>query len=73
VGSEPWLPAKRIERTGKAPIVAYVLDETDDELVVLEHEDRRVTRLDRADVETREICRINSPVIKRDTYDRCPD
>lgn len=22
VGSEPWLPAKRIERTGKAPIVA---------------------------------------------------
>jgi len=72
-GSEPWLPAEKIElRTGD-PVVGYVLDETDDQLVVLENDDRRVSRLELTDVTSREICRLTQPALDRERYADCPD
>jgi hypothetical protein len=53
--SEPWLPANRIElRTER--LVGFVLEETDDELVVLRADDRAVVRVAAAEIEQRETC-----------------
>ncbi len=40
--SVPWLPTEGIGRDGGPPFTAYVLDETEDELVVLRETDRAV-------------------------------
>jgi hypothetical protein len=72
VGDEPWLPPEKVEVHGQDPLVGYVLDVSDTELVVLEDEDRKVTRLDLDDVESREICRLKTAVLNRHEYDRCP-
>jgi hypothetical protein len=82
VDPDPWLPAEKIELRGQDPLVGYVLSESNDELDVLEHGDRLVIRVDRADVESREICRPEIDygllpelrLFNPDTnYDRCPD
>jgi hypothetical protein len=57
---------------GNAPIVGYVLDETDTSLVVLTNEKRTVVRVDVTVVRSREICRLSDPHLHSD-YPHCPD
>lgn len=83
-----WLPAETIKSQGSV-YVGYVLDDGDlTGLVLLDHDDRRVTRIARAAVETRKFCEVRStgpnwlerafdvslPALVRQTadYPQCP-
>jgi hypothetical protein len=73
IGSDqPWLPAEAIEVRGNETLVGYVLDKDDTDLVVLAQADRTVVRLDRSDVQAREICRLGHTILSSD-YEGCPD
>jgi hypothetical protein len=54
-----WLPAEEFEVKGGGVSVGYVLDETDEELLMLREHDREVVRLQRKNVHSRKTCELD--------------
>jgi hypothetical protein len=72
----PWLPAERIDHEDQKAFAGYVLNESDNDLVVLRAQDRHVIRLNVDKIESREICRMSSGwrvFNTGDDYETCPD
>ena len=63
VTAPPWMPAERVEVDGETetrPIVGYILEDTDEEIVVLRDSPREVVRLSSAQGFTRTYCETHA-------------